>query len=117
VESEGGRIHEALNMARLIRARGMSTYTEEGCESAATLVFMAGKERTAADGAKIGFHRGTLHGTTTEQESRMNTSLASAMRRAGITESFTKQVIAVPNDEMWYPTTEELVRARVLTSK
>src|SRR6185369_4332370 len=45
INSVGGRIHEATRMARLVRERGLDTYTSDYCLSAATLVFIAGQQR------------------------------------------------------------------------
>src|SRR5260221_6578257 len=48
LNSSGGRIREGEQMARLVRERGLITYTSERCLSAATLVFLAGKERVVS---------------------------------------------------------------------
>lgn len=117
IESIGGRIIEAKAMSKLVRARQMTTYTSERCLSAATLVLMSGKERVIATDAKVGFHAGNFPGLTTEQMREGNDAFRSAMQAAGVSTSFINRVLATPNDQMWYPTFEEMRSAGVITSQ
>jgi hypothetical protein len=115
INSIGGRIAEAQKMARVVRERGLSTYTSEYCLSAATLVFIAGKERVVGEGAKLGFHSGSFPGLDAEQLKQVNEEWLQAMRSAGISEWFISQAFSTANADMWYPTVEELRRANVIT--
>jgi len=115
INSDGGREHEATQMARLVRERGVITYTSEKCLSAATLVLIAGKERVMDANAAVGFHGG-LAGTTTQKRSD-NRSFGEAMRAAGISDEFIDRVLATPNDDMWFPSFEEMLRAGVVTGQ
>lgn len=117
IESIGGRIIEAKMMSKLIRARQMTTYTSERCLSAATLVLMSGKERVVAMGAKIGFHAGNFPGATADQKQEMDNLVRTTMQSAGVTEPFINRVLATPSEQMWYPTFEEMLGARVVTSQ
>lgn len=104
-------------MARLIRERGLITYTPEECLSAATLVFVAGKERVMAARAKIGFHGPSLPGMTDDQKQTGNESIRQAMRSAGISGEFIDRALATEPANMWYPTIEEMQNAGVITSE
>ncbi len=115
INSVGGRIAEAQKMAKLVRERGLSTYTSEYCLSAATLVFVAGKERVVGEGAKLGFHSGSFPGLDAEQLKQVNEESLQAMRSAGVPEWFINQAFATSSADMWYPTLEELRRANVIT--
>lgn len=117
VNSIGGRIREAESMARLVRDRGLITYTSEECLSAATLVFIAGRERVVEAKAKLGFHGPSFPGLTDEQRQAANESNREMMRTAGISDEFIKRVLATPSSDMWYPSLEEMLRARVVTSQ
>jgi hypothetical protein len=117
INSTGGRIAEARRMSDLVRQRDLITYTSEKCVSAATLVFVAGKERVVAFGARLGFHRSALPGATLVQELEMDAHVHDAMRAANISEAFIKRVLATPSDRMWYPTIEELRDAGVITDQ
>ena len=117
IESIGGRIIEAKAMSTLVRARQMTTYTSERCLSAATLVLMSGKERVIATDAKVGFHAGNFPGLTSEQMRAMNDTMRTTMHAAGVSASFINRVLSTPNDQMWYPTFEEMRSAGVITSR
>ena len=117
INSVGGRLHEAGRMARLVRQRGLTTYTSDECLSAAALVFISGKERVVEARAKIGFHAGRLPGSTFEQRQQMNADMRDAMRVSGVSEEFINRVLATPHEQMWYPSVEEMYRARVITSQ
>lgn len=117
IESIGGRIIEANAMSKLIRTRQMTTYTSERCLSAATLVLMSGKERVIATDAKVGFHAGNFPGLTSDQMREMNDATRATMQAGGVSVSFINRVLSTPNDQMWYPTFEEMRSAGVITSR
>jgi hypothetical protein len=117
VNSLGGRIQEATRMARLVREHSLDTYTSEYCMSAATLVFIAGKQRVISEGAKVGFHMGTFPGLTPEQLRAGNELVRRAMAAAGISEDFIARAVATPNTEIWYPTIAEMRSAGVITGE
>lgn len=115
INSVGGRLREAQEMARLVRERRLLTVTSEECLSAATLVFISGRERAAAARAKVGFHRGTLPGITVEQQRASDELIREMMRSAGISDTFIDRVLATSSEELWFPSIEEMRRAGVVT--
>jgi hypothetical protein len=117
MNSMGGRAHEAKNMARLVRERSLITYTSEQCLSAATLVFVAGKERVVEVKAKLGFHSGSFPGMTASQIRAVKQSDREVMRTAGISDEFINRVLETPNNDMWFPSFEEMLHAGVVTSQ
>jgi hypothetical protein len=117
ISSTGGRLTEAHEMARLVQQRGLTTYCFEQCLSAATVVFLAGKERVVAPGAKLGFHCGDFPGLTHDQRAEINASEREAMRVAGVADWFVAKVLQTPPESMWYPTFDELLRAGVVTTR
>jgi len=117
INSVGGRIGEAERMAKLVRERGMDTFTSEECLSAATDVFIAGKERRVAAGAKVGFHQGWIAGMTDYQRRSVDESNRQAMRAVGISDEFINRALATPPEDMWYASFDEMLNAGVITSK
>lgn len=117
IESAGGRIAEAEAMMKLLRDRGMTTYTSEYCLSAATFILMSGKERVIETGAKVGFHAGAFPGLTSDQLNEMNKLVRTTMQSAGVGEPFINRVLATPPEQMWYPTYEEMRASGVITSR
>jgi len=117
VNSVGGRIREAERMAELVRKKGLTTYTSDQCLSAATLVFIAGKERVVASRAKIGFHQGWFPGMTEHQRRVSDEALRKTMLQAGVSDEFITHVLATSHESMWYPTKQEMRKAGVITSE
>lgn len=117
VNSTGGRIREGEQMARLVRQHSLITYTTDECLSAATIAFIAGKERIVRNGAKIGFHAPHFPGMTSEQESAGRLFWRGIMQSAGIQQAFIDKALTTPAESMWYPTVEEMRNAGVITSQ
>ena len=116
IESPGGRIEEAKRMMKLVRERGLTTYTSEECESAATLVLVSGKQRVIGANAKVGFHAGTVPGITLEQQRGADDDMRSIMQSAGVSEAFIERTLATPSDQMWFPSFDEMLRNGVATA-
>ncbi|MFO1267659.1 MAG: hypothetical protein U1F67_13345 [Rubrivivax sp.] len=57
LDSPGGRLIEGERIAALVRKGAWHTRTTGGCESACTLIHMAGERKQLLPGAKLGFHR------------------------------------------------------------
>ncbi|WP_374675378.1 ATP-dependent Clp protease proteolytic subunit [Ideonella sp.] len=114
LDSPGGRVYEAREIAELLRARRVDTFAEGLCASACTVVLLAGRERGAAEQARIGFHRPQFAG---QDDEALGTShaLIRAYRDAGLGTAFIDRVRATPSRSMWYPARAELLRQRVLT--
>lgn len=114
LDSPGGRVYEAREIASLLRARHVDTFAEGLCASACTVVLLAGRERGAAHEARIGFHRPQFAG---QDDEALGTShaLIRAYREAGLGAAFIDRVRATPSRSMWYPARAELLRQRVLT--
>jgi len=58
LNSPGGLVSEGLAMARIVNTRGFTTVVQPGkvCASMCAVVWLAGRRRTMADDARIGFH-------------------------------------------------------------
>jgi hypothetical protein len=116
INSMGGRIREAKEMERLVRARGMSTYTTEECAGAATWVFISGKERVLARGARLGFQEGIDRSLSVEQQASVDNLVRQKMLSVGISETFINRALTTENGKMWYPSVEEMRSAGVITA-
>ena len=114
LESLGGRIFEAQRLADFVRARGLATRVESHCESACTLVLLAGKDRTAAMGARVGFHQPDFPGLTEADRQTAISSNSQQYIEAGIDRDFVAQMMQTPPAQMWYPTHQELIEAGVI---
>lgn len=114
LESHGGRLREAEQIAQLIRQYSLDTYVEGLCASACTYAFLAGADRAATPNARIGFHRPTFPGFTAADEEVAMQDMRRVYREAGIPDAFTDRVARVPAQRMWYPTHAELLENAVI---
>lgn len=115
LSSGGGRVFEAERMAKLIKSRRLATHVAEECHSACTLLLLAGRQRTAAGAARIGFHRASFPGISAREDEASNRSLSLAYSAAGVPRQFVSRVMATGPEEMWIPLYSELLKAKVLT--
>lgn len=113
IESEGGRLAEGMRIGRLIRNSELATVVSTYCESAATFLFISGKERIIARGAKIGFHRPSGIGSSGADYENVR----QFMEEAGIKRDFINRVLSMSPCEMWYPSYEEMLQAGVVTGE
>lgn len=108
LNSGGGRLGEAMELAKLIRARGLTTYTSASCSSACTIAFTAGRDRYLRSGAKLGFHRAIFAGTESTDEMRQ------LLRGGNVEPRFIERAVAQPANSIWYPSEKELAAANVI---
>jgi uncharacterized RDD family membrane protein YckC len=107
--SPGGRVFEAERMVGMVRAAGASTRAVGGCESACTLVFLAGAQRHLMPGARLGFHRASSGTSNPVFDEAANRELAATYRDMGLPDYFIERTLRTPPQGMWYPKDEELV--------
>lgn len=112
LDSLGGRLGEAQRLYALIRDRGLSTYVSSRCMSACTLAFAGGRERYLRKGATLGFHRGSFPGV---KDKELDDVQADVFRQAGFDARFIATALATPNTDLWKPSEDELLKARVVT--
>ena len=114
--SPGGRLLEAEQIATRIKQRYLRTVVRGSCLSACTYILLAGHHRSAAEAAKIGFHQPSFPGMTNFSQPFLTRQMARYYQTEGLPPSFIYRVAATPSDSMWYPTHDELRKARVLNT-
>lgn len=115
LNSAGGRLLEAEQLARVVQSRNLSTYVEDQCVSACTYVFLAGKDRAATPNAQIGFHQPSFPGLDASAQRAATQSMLDVYRAAGLSETFMQRIAKTPPEDIWYPTRDELIAAHVIT--
>lgn len=108
--SPGGRLVEAQRIVELVRQRGGNTRAVGDCQSACTLVFLAGAKRQLMPGAQLGFHRASTGTFNPAFDEIANQELARVYRRMELPEDYIQQTLKTPARRMWYPSSEDLVR-------
>jgi len=114
LDSPGGRLFEAHEIAKQVRTRGLGTRASADCASACTLVFVAGSHRSLAPGARLGFHRASVPSLNPLHDQLANRKLASLYDQAGLPRDFVFRVLATPPWTMWFPAADLLVGAGIL---
>jgi hypothetical protein len=119
LDSPGGNSDQGLELGALVEKYSLSTFVRHRCSSACTFVFVAGRERVLTAGAKLGFHRGRspVWDDVLTDDDKYNGHLISYLESRGVTASFAQKAFRVPNDDIWYPSVDELLAAGVVSSK
>lgn len=115
LNSGGGRTGPAMGLARMIRARGLDTQVSGDCLSACTLIFLGGVRRIIGAEARLGFHAADLPGWSAAAVAEHNRDQAALMVDMGVDPAFAAKATTYPHGEMWFPATETLLRAGVIS--
>lgn len=100
----GGHIYEARGAAQVILAHGLATRAEGACASACTLLFAAGRTRSMAPGAQLGFHGyglesgGSLPHVDVAAEQEKDRAF---FRRRGASDAFLARMFDAPQHQLW----------------
>ena len=107
--SDGGRVGAAQRAADIVRRHHLDTYVEKECDSACTILFLAGTRRWIRKGARLGFHASKFGGVDLPEDT------SARLAKAGVPQGFIHRVQNTPSNAMWYPTEEDLLAAHVVT--
>lgn len=109
VTSTGGRVGAAQQTADIVKARHLDTFVQDECDSACTIVFLAGTKRWISKGARLGFHNAKFGGVEVPEE------MGRELSKAGLSRDFIRRVENTQSKAMWYPSEQELLSAHVIT--
>jgi hypothetical protein len=115
LDSPGGRLKEADLIAAAVRQAGWPTRATGDCESACTLIYLAGSRRQLMPGVRLGFHRASSGTVNPALDALANRLLAQTYREAGLPEHFIVRTLATPPSRMWHPGRDELVAGGLIT--
>jgi hypothetical protein len=116
LDSIGGRILEAQKIADLIQRRNLTTFVAKDCLSACTIVFLGGKQRIILPTGRLGFHQPAFRGMTAGDRRIAIAAEEQRLQRFGLSRAFAERANQAAPADMWFPTTDELVKERVVTS-
>ena len=140
LNSYGGELSAAREMADMVSRRGLATRVEGTCDSACVLIFLAGDDRSLAAGSTIGFHRFTWDRESVrayfdanaadfgwsdpfdmaawlyeDTQAEIYDHLAYMLAR-GVDPAFAVQTLREDSAGMWYPPRAVLIAAGVVTT-
>ncbi len=117
LESNGGLIYAARALAVNIEKYQLNTHVQNHCNSACSIAFMAGKQRTLNTTGKIGFHQYKL---TRQQPLQIESIKAEQMKdrdyfaARGINPVFLDKLYQSEHTDIWQPERKTLLEAGVI---
>ncbi len=111
IESTSGRLSEALQIADLVRERGLPTRASGECSDVCPFVFLAAAQRHLLPGARLGLHRLSAGSFNPPFQGLVNREFRVRLIAAGLTRHLATKAIATPPTAMWYPDGDELAAA------
>lgn len=117
LDSNGGRIYEGRELSKIILINGLDTYTLKGCYSACGTAFVSGDKRYLANGANLAFHQYNLGAKSLDPYVDMNSEQKKDLmiyERRGISKDFIDRIFTAKQDDLWYPTIDEMIVAGVI---
>jgi len=112
LNSPGGHVEPAMEVAEIIHRRGLATYVGRFCASACTLAFLGGTQRWLAPGARLGFHQAHAPGFSVEAADDV---LRTAYQEFALPPAFVAHVLRTPPADLWFPKPAELRAAQITT--
>ncbi|MBL0116023.1 MAG: hypothetical protein IPP45_11860 [Sphingomonadales bacterium] len=110
-----GTHFEAQKIAEIVDRKGLNTYVEGQCESACTLILLAGRDRATTPNARIGFHQPDFPGLDAEGKRAIIDANRVIYLKAGVSDTFIDRAMSASPKSMWYPSYDEMVAANVVT--
>ncbi len=113
LESTGGHVYAAREIARLIQQADINTRVDSYCYSSCTLIFASGTKRTAGTRAELGFH-GYQYRTGSSAiydniESQQHKDTLIFLKQ-GISQTFIDHIFSAPHNQLWLPDNDETYR-------
>lgn len=114
LDMPGARHGEALRVADAVRSHRLQTRVVGFCAEACVIVFLAGQERQAMPGAKLGLHRLASGAANPLFELALRRWQASAYGSAGLPPRFVANMQGTSPRAIWRPETDELAEAGLI---
>jgi len=129
IDSYGGLIYEGYKLAEIIEKYNLNTYSIIECSSAATIAFIAGKERYINFETKMGFHNpfsiidirkdydlNALELNTIRKQNKLSKSdYLNYLYEHGISNNFIDKLVNYNSKDLLYPTIDELIESKIIT--
>jgi hypothetical protein len=115
LNSQGGRLGEAYQLYKTIKERNLTTYTSADCVSACSFAFLAGRKRYLGESGRLGFHSTSI-GESEKVDKEFNDEVRQTLQTHGVPNSFIDRALSTSPKDMWYPSKDELLEAKVIDS-
>ena len=118
LDSSGGLIYAARALAFTIGKNQLNTHVEGVCNSACTVAFMAGNNRTLGENGKIGFHQYEFqkqHPLQVKQAEDEQEKDRQYFLGRGVSKEFLETVYRSGHHDIWQPERSVLKQSGVIT--
>ncbi len=122
LNSIGGHIYEGRGLSKLFTSLSLDTYVYKECSSACTTAFSGGARRYLGATGKLGFHQYSHDFTKHKKSVGYHNAKDEQVRdlelfkSRGIDPGFLDKIFNENSDSMWFPSHEELLKAKVIHS-
>jgi len=116
LDTTGGSLGEGSRAGRLIAERGLATFAAHDCDSACVLAFLGGKQRYLGPQGRLAFRAIPKAAVGERTAQAANELLRAALADSGAPAAFSAHALATLAPRVWYPKTQELLDAHVVTS-
>ena len=115
LESPGGHVLPALQIATIIQQRGLDTYVGRTLAPRVRCSLLSGgRQRWLASDARLGFHQARTRAVGVPPE-QANAFLQAAYEKFAVPSPFVAHVLRTPPADLWYPTQQDLRAAHYTT--
>jgi hypothetical protein len=114
ITSGGGSLEDGVDIARIVRDKGLVIYASRECDSACAFIFLAAKERYIGRGCKIGVHSvSNDHEREDADSARMTIQLSRLLVGLGVPHSIIGKIVATPPARITFLDNRDLARLNV----
>jgi hypothetical protein len=114
IRSGGGSLEDGLDIARLVRDKGLAVYASKECDSVCAFIFFAAKERYMGRGCKIGVHSvSNDRGKEDADSARTTVQMSRLLVRLGVPHSIIGKIVATPPARITFLTNHDLAALNV----
>ena len=114
ITSGGGSLEDGVDIARVVRDKGLIIYASRECNSACAFIFLAAKERYMGRGCKIGVHSVSNDREREDADSaRITIQLSRLLVGLGVPHSIIGKIVATPPAKITFLDNRDLAMLNV----
>src|ERR1700733_15499448 len=114
ITSGGGSLEDGVDIARIVRDKGLVIYASRECDSACAFIFLAAKERYIGRGSKIGVHSvSNDHDREDADSARVTIRMSRLLVGLGVPHSVIGKIVATPPGKITFLDNRELTGLNV----
>ena len=117
IRSGGGSLEDGVEIARIVRDKGLAVYVSRKCDSVCAFIFFAAKERYMDRGCRIGVHSvSNQRGKEDAETARSTVKMSRLLTGFGVPHSVIGKIVATPPAKITLLSNHELAGLKVRRS-